>query len=68
LKKNELLRALNDVGTMLNLKTLNIKKKKSIFKNVGTPKGTTFPYDTSSKGTTFPYDPSFFKGEVKGEP
>jgi len=50
------------------LKTLNIKKKKSIFKNVGTPKGTTFPYDTSSKGTTFPYDPSFFKGEVKGEP
>jgi hypothetical protein len=26
---------LNDVGTMLNLKTLNVKKKKSIFKNVG---------------------------------
>ena len=30
------------------LKTLNIKKKKSIFKNVGTPKGTTFPYDPPS--------------------
>jgi len=27
----------NDVGTMLNLNKLNIKKKKSIFKNIGGP-------------------------------
>jgi hypothetical protein len=54
LKKNELTRALNDVGTMLNLKTLNIKKKKSIFKNVG---GDEHPPTTPS-----------IKGEVKGEP
>jgi hypothetical protein len=31
--KNELLQALNNVGTMLNLNKLNVKKKKSIFKN-----------------------------------
>jgi hypothetical protein len=40
---------------MLKLKTLNIKKKKSIFKNVG---GDEYPPPTT---------PSI-KGEVKGEP
>jgi hypothetical protein len=64
LKKNELLRALNDVGTMLNLKTLNIKKKKSIFKNVGTP----HPYDPSKENLRFSFNLSLKEGGVIGEP
>ena len=72
-KKNELLRALNDVGTMLNLNKLNVKKKKSIFKNVGatsTPssKGTTFPYDPSKENLRFSFNLSLKEGGVIGEP
>jgi hypothetical protein len=73
-KKNELLRALNDVGTMLNLNKLNIKKKKSIFKNVGDPpptpssKGTTFPYDPPKENLRFSFNLSLKEGGVIGEP